>query len=276
VRLAITGFGPDGPYRDRPAYDFIMQAMVGLMSITGDPEGEPMKLGVAVVDIVAALYGVIGILGALQARERTGHGQRVDVSLLESGVALLANVASSYLNSGLPAARHGNAHASIVPYQTFQAANGYIAVAIGNDAQFARLCEVLAQGELASDPRYATNQARVENRSTLLPLLQASFAQETVGHWTDGLLEAELACSPINTVDQVFHDPQVLARQMVQHVAHPTAGTIGMVGFPFKFSQNQPVIDRHPPLHGEHTNEVLSELGFTVDEIVRLREAGVV
>jgi formyl-CoA transferase len=253
-----------------------MQAMVGLMSITGDPDGEPMKLGVAVVDVVAALYGAIAILGALQARERTGLGQRVDVSLLESGVAMLANVASSYLNSGLPVARHGNAHASIVPYQTFRAANGYIAVAIGNDAQFARLCAILAHSELASDPRFATNQARVANRSTLLPLLQGYFAQETVGQWTDALLAAGLACGPINTVDQVFNDPQVLARQMVQHVTHPTAGTVGMVGFPFKFSQNQPGIDRHPPLHGEHTNEVLSELGFTADDIVRFRDAGVV
>ncbi|MGH2409033.1 MAG: CaiB/BaiF CoA transferase family protein, partial [Chloroflexota bacterium] len=161
VRLAISGFGPDGPYRDRPAYDFVLQAMVGLMSITGEPDGEPMKLGVAVVDVVTALYSAVGVLGALQAREWTGRGQRVDTSLLESGVAMLVNVASNYLNSGKQPARHGNAHANIVPYQTFRAANGFVAIAVGNDGQFAKLCQLLGAPELAADPRYATNQARV-------------------------------------------------------------------------------------------------------------------
>ncbi|MDB5059395.1 MAG: Formyl-CoA transferase [Chloroflexi bacterium] len=276
VRLAISGFGPDGPYRDRPAYDFVLQAMVGLMSITGEPEGEPMRLGVAVVDVVTALYSAVGVLGALSARERTGRGQRVDVSLLESGVAMLVNIASNYLNSGKPPTRHGNAHANIVPYQTFRASNGYIAVAIGNDGQFVRLCEILGSSELARNPKYATNQARVANRGELLPILQQYFGRATVGHWTDALLAAGLPSGPINTVDQVFDDPQVLAREMVQHIAHPTAGTIGMVGFPFKFSENPPGIDRHPPLHGEHTDELLQELGYSMEDITRLRADGAI
>jgi crotonobetainyl-CoA:carnitine CoA-transferase CaiB-like acyl-CoA transferase len=275
IRCAITGFGPDGPYRDRPAYDFVLQAMTGLMSITGEPDGEPMRLGVAVVDIVTALYAVIAILAALQARERTGRGQRVDVSLLESGVAMLVNVASSYLNSGKVPARYGNAHPSIVPYQTFRAANGWLALAVGNDGQFVRLCAVLGAPELAEDARYATNPARVANRERLVPLLQGYFIGRSVGHWVDTLLAEGIPCGPINSVDQVFGDPQVLARQMVQRIAHPTAGTIGMVGVPYNLADTPAGIDRHPPLHGEHTAEVLAELGYDGEAISRLRATGV-
>ncbi|HVC82848.1 MAG TPA: CoA transferase [Chloroflexota bacterium] len=276
VRLAISGFGADGPYRDRPAYDFILQAMVGLMSITGEPNGEPMKLGVAVVDVVTALYSAVGVLGALQARERTGRGQRVDTSLLESGVAMLVNVASSYLNSGKQPARHGNAHANIVPYQTFRAANGFVAVAIGNDGQFAKLCQLLGAPEMAVDPRYATNQARVANRAMLLPILQEYFSRQSVGHWTDLLIEAGLPAGPINTIDQVFADPQVLARQMVERIAHPTAGEIGMVRSPWTFSETPAGIDRHPPLLGEDTTEILLELGYPEEEIAHLRVEGAI
>jgi formyl-CoA transferase len=276
IRLAISGFGPDGPYRDRPAYDFVLQAMVGLMSITGEPNGEPMRLGVAVVDVVTALYGALGVLGALHAREQSGLGQRVDVSLLESGVAMLVNIASNYLNSGTAPARHGNAHANIVPYQTFRASNGYIAVAIGNDGQYAKLCDILGNSGLATDEKYATNKARVSNRQQLVPILQDYFSRNTVGHWTDAMLAAGLPAGPINTVDQVFEDPQVLARDMVKRIAHPTAGTIGMVGFPFKFSRNLAGIDRHPPLLGEHTGEILAEIGYGATDIERLRAEGAV
>jgi glutaryl-CoA transferase len=276
VRLAISGFGSDGPYRDRPAYDFVLQAMVGLMSITGEPEGEPMRLGVAVVDVVTALYGALGVLGALQARERTGRGQRVDTSLLESGVAMLVNVAGNYLNSGKAPTRHGNAHANIVPYQTFRAANGYIVIAIGNDGQFAKLCELLPAPQLVADPRYATNQARVANRAELVPILQDYFSRHTVGHWTDLLIGAGLPCGPINTVDQVFRDPQVLARRMVQRVAHPTAGEIGTVGVPFQFSETPAGIDRPPPLLGEHSDAILTEIGFLPEQIAHFRAEGVI
>jgi len=258
VRLAISGFGADGPYRDRPAYDFILQAMVGLMSITGEPEGEPMRLGVAVVDVVTALYSAVGVLGALQARERTGRGQRVDTSLLESGVAMLVNIASNYLNSGKEPVRHGNAHANIVPYQTFRAANGYIAIAVGNDGQFAKLCQVLA------------------NRAVLLPILQEYFGRQSVGHWTDSLIAAGLPAGPINTVDQVFADPQVLARRMVERLAHPTAGEIGMVRSPWTFSETPSGIDRHPPLLGADTAAVLMELGYTNVEVERMHASGVI
>jgi formyl-CoA transferase len=276
VRCAITGFGPDGPYRDRPAYDFVLQAMSGLMSITGEPEGEPMRLGVAVVDIVTALYAVVAIQAALKARERTGRGQRVDVSLLESGVAMLVNVASSYLNSGKPPTRHGNAHPNIVPYQTFRAANGWVAVAIGNDGQFARLCQILGAPELAAGDLYAANQARVANRAALVPLLQGYFIGQSVGHWVDALLSEGIPCGPINTVDQVFGDSQVLARQMVQQIAHPTAGTISMVGFPYNLMDTPAGIDRHPPLHGEHTDEVLAELGYSEVRVTALHDSGVI
>jgi formyl-CoA transferase len=276
IRCAISGYGADGPYRDRPGYDFVLQAVCGLMSITGEPEGESMKLGVAIVDIATALYAAIGILAALQARTQTGRGQRVDLSLLESGVALLANVASSYLISGTPPARYGNAHANIVPYQTFRTANGYIAVGIGNDLQYARLCAVLSAPELAADPRFATNPQRVAQRTLLVELLQEQFLRQTSGHWTDALLAEGLPCGPINTVDTVFHDPQVLARQMVQRIAHPTAGTIDLVGIPFKLSATPAGIDRHPPLHGEHTGELLAELGYSVDEIAKLRAQGII
>jgi formyl-CoA transferase len=276
IRCAVSGYGADGPYRDRPGYDFVMQAVCGLMSITGEPEGEPMKLGVAIVDIATGLYGAIGILAALEARTHTERGQRVDLSLLESGVALLMNVASNYLISGNPPARHGNAHPNIVPYQSFRTANSYIAVGIGNDAQFARLCAALGAPELASDARFATNGQRVAQRAILIALLQERFAQRTTGYWTDALLAAGLPCGPINTVEQALHDPQVRARQMVQRIAHPRAGEIDLVGIPFKFSATPAGIDRHPPLHGEHTEEVLAELGYSPEETARLRKLGVV
>jgi formyl-CoA transferase len=253
-----------------------MQAGCGLMSITGEPEGEPMKLGVAIVDIATALHGAIGILAALEARARTGRGQRVDLSLLESGVALLANVASSYLISGDPPGRYGNAHPTIVPYQTFRTANGHIAVGIGNDAMYGRLCAALGAPELATDPRFATNQQRVAQRALLVDLLQERFARQSTGYWTDALLALGLPCGPINSVAEVLNDPQVRARQMVQRVAHPLAGAIDLVGIPFKLSATPAGIDRHPPLHGEHTAEVLDELGYEPEAVERLRTDGVV
>jgi formyl-CoA transferase len=276
IRCAISGYGADGPYRDRPGYDFVMQAGCGLMSITGEPEGEPMKLGVAIVDIATALHGAIGILAALEARARSGRGQRVDLSLLESGVTLLANVASSYLISGDPPGRYGNAHPTIVPYQTFRTANGHIAVGIGNDAMYGRLCVALGAPELASDSRFATNQQRVAQRALLVDLLQERFVRQSTGYWTDALLALGLPCGPINSVAEVLNDPQVRARQMVQRVAHPLAGEIDLVGIPFKLSATPAGIDRHPPLHGEHTAEVLAELGYEPEAVERLRTDGVV
>jgi formyl-CoA transferase len=277
VYCSITGFGPDGPYKDRPGYDFIVQAMGGIMSVTGEPDGQPMKVGVAIVDITTGMFAAYAIVAALRHRDRTGLGQRIDVSLLESQVAWLANVASNYLVSGEVPRRYGNAHPNIVPYQTFTTADGWIAVAVGNDRQFARLCSALGLPELAEDPRFATNPARVQNREQLVTLLEEIFLTRDTSHWYELLLEADIPVGPINTVDKVLSDPQVLARGMVQEVPHPTAGTVKLVGPPYKLSQTPARVRSHPPLLGEHTAEVLEGLlGLDAQTLAELRARGVV
>jgi formyl-CoA transferase len=260
IYCSITGFGQTGPMRDKPGYDFMIQALGGLMSITGEPEGEPMKTGVAVVDLFAGQNAVIAILAALQARTLTGRGQQLDIALFDSQLSWLANVASNYLISGKLPKRHGNAHPNIVPYQSFQASDGWFAIAVGNDRQFVRLCGVIGELELANDERFAKNSARVQNRDVLIGLLKSIFVARGVNEWLSALDEAEIPCGPINTFEQVFSMPQVQEREMLVKMDHPTIGEMPLVGSPLKFSDTPVQYRLHPPLMGEHTEEVLREL----------------
>jgi formyl-CoA transferase len=257
VYCSITGFGQNGPYRDRLGYDFVIQAMGGLMSITGEPDRPPMKVGVALVDVSAAMFACIGILAALQARERTGEGQRVDVSLFDSQVAWLANVGSNYLCSGVVPRRWGNAHASIVPYQAFPTADDYIVIAVGNDGQWQRLCDVLSKPAWKTDSRFATNPQRVAHRDELVPLIEQLLQQKPAAEWLTALEAHDVPAAPVNTIDKVFADPQVLAREMVVEMPHPTAGVVKMAGTPIKLSATPAQMKLPPPLLGEHNEEVL-------------------
>ena len=276
VYCSITGFGQSGPYKDRPGYDFVVQAMGGLMSVTGQPDGEPMKAGVAMTDILTGMYVATAVLGALAHRERTGEGQRVDLALLDVQVATLANLAENYLVTGRPPDRHGNAHASIVPYQSFATQDGYLVVAVGNDRQFTRLCEVGGRPELAADPRFATNAARVENRAVLVPILQALLADRPTQDWVGVLEGAGVPCGPINDLAQVFEDPHVRSRGLRVEVPHPLAGSVPVVASPMRLSRT-PVRHGTPPLLGEHTREVLGDvLGMSEAEIEALRREKVI
>jgi len=262
IYCSITGFGQTGSMKDRPGYDFMIQALGGLMSITGEPEGEPMKTGVAVVDLFAGQNAIIAILAALQARILTGRGQHLDISLFDSQLGWLANVASNYLISGNLPKRHGNAHPNIVPYQSFQASDGWFAIAVGNDKQFEGLCGVIGKLELVTDQRFAKNSGRVENRDELIPVLKSVFATRSVSEWLDILEKAEIPCGPINNFEQVFSMPTVKEREMLVKMNHPTIGELSLVGSPLKMSDTPVVYRLPPPLMGEHTEEVLRELGY--------------
>jgi formyl-CoA transferase len=273
----ISGYGVDGPEAGKPGYDFIIQAEAGLMSITGPLDGPPMKVGVAISDITAGMFAASGILAALHARQRTGSGQRVDVSLLEAQVAWLANVGEGYLVSGQPPKRYGNAHAAIVPYEVFRASDDYFALGVGNDAQFRKLCQVIARPSLAEEPRFATNPARVENRIEIIPLLQAEFDKQTAAYWLEKLTDAGIPSGRIKSIDQVLTDPQVLHRQMVVEAPHPKAGKVKLLGVPYKFSETPAEVRAAPPLLGQHTQQVLTEmLNMNVADIASLQSAGVV
>jgi formyl-CoA transferase len=277
IWCSITGYGQDGPYADHAGYDFVAQGESGLMSITGEVDGEPMKVGVAVVDITTALFASNAILAALHARERTGRGQRIDAALMSSAVAWLANVGSSYLVSGEMPQRYGNAHATIVPYQTFKARDQWIIVGVGNDRQFQSLCALIGRPELASDERFATNPRRVANRDELIALLAEIFVTEDGAIWLAGMTEADIPCGPINTVDQVFEHPQIQHRNMVVEVPHPTAGSVRVVGPPVIMSDTPAQVRSHPPLLGEQTDEILrGRIGLSNDEIARLRSDGAI
>jgi len=277
IWCSITGYGQDGPYAGRSGYDFVAQGEAGIMSVTGEPDGEPMKVGVAIVDITAGLFAGSAILAALYARDRTGRGQKIDVSLLSAAVAWLANVGSNYLVSGEVPKRYGNAHPNIVPYQTFRAKDRWLTVAVGNDRQFEALCRVLRLDELSGDERFAINPARVAHRDELIARLQEVFETEAADHWLEEMTRAGIPCGPINTVDRVFSHPQVLHRNMLVELEHPTAGTVKMAGIPYILSETPAAVTGHPPLLGEHTDAVLHDiLGLPGDEITQLRIDGVV
>jgi crotonobetainyl-CoA:carnitine CoA-transferase CaiB-like acyl-CoA transferase len=262
IYCSITGFGQTGPLRDKPGYDLMIQAMGGLMSITGEPDGEPMKVGVAVADLFAGQNAVIAILAALQARTQTGKGQQLDISLFDSQLTMLANVASNYLISGLLPKRYGNAHANIVPYQSFQASDAWFVVAVGNDRQFEKLCEVIGNWELVNDERFRLNSERVKNREELISILKPIFVTRTSNQWLSMLEAAEIPCGPIHTLNEVFSMPQMDAREMLVHMKHAEIGrsALRLVGSPLKFGETPVEYRLPPPSLGEHTEEILKEL----------------
>jgi len=276
VYCSITGFGQGGPYRNRPGYDFLIQGMGGLMSITGEPDGAPMKVGVAVTDLLTGMYAATAVLAALANRERSGLGQHVDLALLDVQIAMLANQAQNFLVTGRAPGRLGNAHPSIVPYQAFATRDGHIVLAVGNDGQFARLCEVAGRPELSCDARFATNAARVANRGELVAALAPILAARASGDWIAALDGAGVPCGPINDIAQMFDDPQVRHRGVRVEVPHPRCGAVPVVASPIRLSRT-PVHHGAPPGLGEHTREVLVEiLGMDEAEVEALRRDGVI
>lgn len=277
IWATISGYGLDGPFADKAGYDFAVQGESGIMAITGEPDGEPMKVGVAIVDVTTGMFAVISILAALRARDITGAGQRIDASLMMSAVAWLANVGQSHLVSGLPAPRVGNAHANIVPYEAFRARDQYMTITVGNDKQFQSLCAIVGRPELGTDPRYATNPQRVAHREELLTILKDIFLTRDADDWLAECYAAGIPSGRINTVEQVFEHPQVLARRMLVEVPHPTADVLKMAGIPYELSETPGTIRLAPPLLGQHTDEILSErLGRTTDQIAHLRREGAI
>ena len=280
IYCSITGFGQDGPYAKRAGYDFMVQGLGGLMSLTGRSDEEegagPMKVGVALTDILTGLYASVGVLAALNHREQTGIGQHVDLALLDVQVACLANQAMNYLATGVPPKRLGNAHPNIVPYQDFPTADGDIILAVGNDSQFRKFCEVAGCTELADDPRFASNKARVANREVLVPMLRQTTVFKTTGEWISLLEQAGVPCGPINNLAQVFEDAQVKARGLRLDLPHALGCLAPQVASPIRLSQTPVEYRNAPPLLGQHTEQVLqSLLGMSLERIGELRSAGV-
>ena len=278
IYCAISGYGRDSPAASRAGYDAVIQAESGLMSITGEAEGEPTKHGVAITDLVTGMNATQAILAALIARGRTGEGQFIDVALLDGAVSLLANIGSNYLNTGKPPRRFGNAHPTVVPYQTFHTGQGRFVLACGNDLQFRLICrEVIGRPELADDPRYRTNTARVANRDTLIPLLEQVFATRPAAHWLSALWAAGVPAGVIHDLPDVFASPEVTGRELVQRVAHPTIGEVALVRSPLRLAGTPIATPTAPPLLGEHTEAILRDvLGKSGPEIARLAASGAV
>lgn len=281
IYTSITGFGQTGPHAHRAGYDYIVQAMTGFMSITGERDGlpgaGPQKAGVAIADLFTGLHATIAILAALEQRHSSGRGQHLDLALFDSMLTSLANVNLNYLVSGRTPQRQGNAHANIVPYQVFEAADAPFVIAVGNDAQFARLCEIGGRPELGADPRYARNADRVAHREQLVPLLAEMIRLRSRNDWLGALEEAGIPAGPINTVAEAIADPQVAARGLRIDLPHPRAGQVPLMGSPLRMSDSPPDYRRPPPLLGEHTDEVLGELlGAAPGELAAWRASGVI
>ena len=277
IYCTITGYGYTGPYRDRPGYDFIIQAMGGFMSVTGPEDGEPFRAGIAVADLSSGIYACNAVLAALYARERTGKGQRIDISLLDCQVAMMSYVASNFLVSGEPPQRFGNAHPNLVPYQVFEAQDGYFAFAAGNDLQWANFCRAVGREAWGTDPLFATNPARLTNRTKLVGLLNELFSTRSVADWIELCEGAGLPVGPINTMEAALSDPQVLARGMVMEVPHPTEGSVPLLRSPLNIPTAPSEVRYPPPTLGQHTDEILSELlNYDSEGIQALRESEVV
>lgn len=278
VYASISGYGQTGPLAPEPGYDFVAQGMSGMMSVTGWPDGDPTKVGVAISDILTGMHACVGILAALRNRDATGHGQHVDVALLDCSIAAMSYIGQFFLTAGKVSSRIGNQNPTIVPYQCFKTKDGYVVIAVGNDGQFRKFCAFAGLPDLPDDPRFATNVARVKNRAELLPILERRVAQDDSAFWIEGLREIEVPVGPVNTMDKVFTDEQVLARDMKVQVTHPARpdDPIDLVGSALKFSGSPVSYRLPPPRCGEHTDTVLHEaLGLSTDDIRALRVKGV-
>ena len=277
VYCSISGFGQDGPYRNRPAYDQIMQGVGGLMSITGEPDGEPQKIGIAVTDIGAGMWSAFAIMAALHHREKSGEGQYIDISMLDAQVAWLTYQAAFFFANGEAPKRMGAAHPTLVPYQAFMCNDGkYINVAVGSERIWERFCKGMGREDLRDHPDYATNSVRVNNRGAIVSMLQEIFLTRPVTEWVEDLQAANVPCGPINDLADVFADPQVLARNMYLEMPHPTLGSIKQTGLPIKFSLTPGGLDRHPPLLGEHNQEILQSLGYSDADVQSLKDQSVI
>ena len=276
IYCSITGFGQTGPYAPRPGYDALIQAMGGVMSLTGEPNGSPQKVGVPVADLFAGLYGCIGILAAVNHRNTTGQGQQIDIGMLDTHVAWLANQGMNYLATGENPPRLGNQHPNIAPYQEFPTKDGYIILAVGNDPTFERFCKAFGQEALLADPRFATNPIRVQNRQLVTDTLTPVMKSKTTAEWIDALEALKIGCGPINTLEQVFADPHVQARDMVVEMAHGSGEKVKVIANPVKLSATPPSYRSAPPVLGEHTNAVLTDvLKMSAAEIAALKDKGI-
>lgn len=281
IYCSITGFGQDGPYAARAGYDFIAEGMGGLMSVTGErddlPGGGPQKLGVAAADLMTGMYASIAVVAAVTHRLRTGEGQYIDMALLDSQVAMCSTVNMMYLTTGVPPTRAGNAHQTIVPYQTFATADGHVILAVGNDSQFQQYCQVIGRSDLSADARYATNRARVQHRDTLIPVLETIMSTRNTHDWVRILEEKSVPCGPINRMNDVFENPQVQHRQMKRELSHPLSGTVPTIASPMRFSATPVQYTLPPPLLGQHTDEVLHDiLGLQPAALDALRHTHVI
>ena len=283
VYCSITGFGQTGPYRNRPGYDYIFQAMSGLMSLTGGPDelpgGGPAKVGLAICDVMTGIYASFAVMTAIADRERSGEGQHIDMSLLDTTIAAISHINMNYLIGGVVPKRMGTGHPSIVPYQMFQAKDGPMVVAVGNDGQFGKLCALLGLGDLPQDERFLTNPLRVKNRNALVPQLEAAFAKATAAEWIGKLTQLGVPCGPLNDLKQVFDDPHVKSRGVETRIPHPraAAGSVPALANPARLSATPPACERPAPLLGEHTHEILSTvLGLSDAEIERLKTAEII